>query len=361
MVAGNSSRPLPPVNQSSPLMAKRRVSGTGLDAGGTSAASTAEESLASPSARRSRSAGSTVHWATSDTLSDPAAAREPTTPELSRQRTPSMAILHAVRDAIERHPSFAQKIGLQIVPPPTSSADAATSTRSPIRPGDESPISISGRQSNAERSVERPRLLSASYWLEPPTRAFWRHLFYVAIVVTLVFVGAQLVKLKRSDQEQREVVETALRNSFETALGPAVRSALTAQGALIAVNIVLAFRGVQIWSLIQRVKVVPWLQRIGWVGSWRKNRLVRLATAPLRTTLRGIMFPAKVAAERAAREAAAREAARRAARPFVVRFAERTIKSPYRVLTGDATIVPESVSWLYRRGVSKLFGVPVTV
>ena len=267
-----------------------------------------------------------------------------------------MAILHAVRDAIERHPSFAQKLGLQIVPPTNASADAATSTRSPLRPGDESPLSISGRQSSVERSRPRPRVTSVSYWTEPPTRAFWRHLFYVAIVVTLLFVGSQLVKLKRSDMEQRELTETALRRSFETALGPAVRSAprptttlthqhqytltfgrladlplrlsspgawqvrsaLTAQGALIAVNIVLAFRGVQvamppythlhahacmlpahslprampacvrmmlppcllpacacsrplprggvqIWSLIQRVKVVPWLQRLGWV------------------------------------------------------------------------------------------------
>ena len=96
-------------------------------------------------------------------------------------------------------------------------------------------------------------------------------------------------------------------------------------------------------------------------GSWRKNRLVRLATAPLRTTARGIMFPAKVAAERAAREAAAREAARRAGRSFVVRFAERAVKSPYRVLTGEVGLVPESVSSLYRRGVSMVFGVPVSV
>ena len=96
-------------------------------------------------------------------------------------------------------------------------------------------------------------------------------------------------------------------------------------------------------------------------GSWRKNRLVRLATAPLRTTARGIMFPAKVAAERAAREAAAREAARRAGRSFAVRFAERAVKSPYRVLTGEVGLVPESVSSLYRRGVSMVFGVPVSV
>ena len=138
-----------------------------------------------------------------------------------------MAILHAVRDAIERHPSFAQKI-LQIVPPTTASADAATSTRSPLRPGDESPLSISGRQSSVERSRPRPRVTSVSYWTEPSTRAFWRHLFYVAIVVTLLFVGSQLVKLKRSDMEQRELTETALRRSFESALGPAVRSALGA-------------------------------------------------------------------------------------------------------------------------------------
>ena len=123
MVAGNASRPLPPVNQSSPLMAKRPPSSSSLDAGGPSSAA-AEEGLASPSARRSRSAGSAVHWATSDPMSDPAPTREPSTPEISRQRTPSMAILHAVRDAIERHPSFAQKIGLQIVPPTTASADA---------------------------------------------------------------------------------------------------------------------------------------------------------------------------------------------------------------------------------------------
>ena len=114
----------------------------------------------------------------------------------------------------------------------------------------------------------------------------------------------------------------------------------------------------QVWSLIQRVRVVPWLQRLGWVGSWRKSRVVRLGTAPLRTAVRGIMFPAKVAAERAAREAAAREGARRAARSFAARWAERTVKSPYRVLTGEVFTLPASVSSLARRGMSKLFGVP---
>ena len=41
---------------------------------------------------------------------------------------------------------------------------------------------------------------------------------------------------------------------------------LTWQGALIAVNFFLAFRGVQIWQLIQKVKVVQILHRVGWVA-----------------------------------------------------------------------------------------------
>ena len=61
---------------------------------------------------------------------------------------------------------------------------------------------------------------------------------------------------------------------------------LTWQGALIAVNFFLAFRGVQIWQLIQKVKVVQILHRVGWVAP--------LTQSPYRFsgTQRAIQMPA---------------------------------------------------------------------
>jgi hypothetical protein len=86
----------------------------------------------------------------------------------------------------------------------------------------------------------------------------------VVISIALLVVVAQLLKLQRSTKEQRFVVERALRK--QGGLGPVVKSALTTQGALIAVNLFIAYRGVQIWQLIQRVKVVDVLQRVGGAG-----------------------------------------------------------------------------------------------
>ena len=74
----------------------------------------------------------------------------------------------------------------------------------------------------------------------------------MVISIALLVVVAQLLKLQRSTKEQRFVVERALRK--QGGLGPVVKSALTTQGALIAVNLFIAYRGVQIWQLINRVE-----------------------------------------------------------------------------------------------------------
>ena len=93
------------------------------------------------------------------------------------------------------------------------------------------------------------------------------------------------------------------------------------QGALIGVNFFLAFRGVQIWQLIQRVKVVQILHRVGWVAplTQRGARVLHGVTMPVRGLLRGLTSPGRAVAatlahrraEEAALEAAAAAAARR--------------------------------------------------
>ena len=67
------------------------------------------------------------------------------------------------------------------------------------------------------------------------------------------------------------------------------------QGALIAVNIFLAFRGVQIWQLIQKVKVIEILHRVGWLDplTRRGAGVIRGLTMPMRSALRGLNAPGR--------------------------------------------------------------------
>ena len=70
------------------------------------------------------------------------------------------------------------------------------------------------------------------------------------------------------------------------------------QGALIGVNFFLAFRGVQIWQLIQRVKVIQILHRVGWVAplTQRGGRLLHATTLPVRGLVRGLTSPGRAVA-----------------------------------------------------------------
>lgn len=277
--------------------------------------------------------GNNVHWSESELADAERPAQSPGT----RNRSQSELVLQAVQKAIERHPSFARKLGLQIVP-----NEDAESTGGPQK------------QSSETQVTGQPKFLSREYW---GSRAFWRHTFYVVISIALLVVVAQLLKLQRSTKEQRFVVERALRK--QGGLGPVVKSALTTQGALIAVNLFIAYRGVQIWQLIQRVKVVDVLQRVGgaggpegpanprasgpanprarpslsvtlaacpcvpalaalrprspvpwtlpgWVDPFTRHsgRVIKLVTMPVRSAVRGLTAPGRAAAERRAQQAA---------------------------------------------------------
>tara|TARA_B100000795_G_scaffold118252_1_gene87992 strand:- start:606 stop:1145 length:540 start_codon:yes stop_codon:yes gene_type:complete len=94
------------------------------------------------------------------------------------------------------------------------------------------------------------------------------------------------------------------------------------QGALIAVNFFLAFRGVQIWQLIQKVKVIQILHRVGWVAplTQKGGRVLHGLTMPVRSLLRGVTTPgravASTLANRKAEELALEVAAAAAARTW---------------------------------------------
>lgn len=194
-------------------------------------------------------------------------------------------VLTAVRTALERHPSFGRKLGVQLVPPQLGrslSAGATGGGRSILR----EPMT---------QTTGPPRLFSRSYW---GSRTCGRHTFYVVISLALLAVASQQLRLQRFTKEQNIVVQRELRRKggpFEALTSPAVRNALTAQGALIAVNIFLAFRGVQIWQLIQKVKVIEILHRVGWLDplTRRGAGVIRGLTMPMRSALRGLNAPGR--------------------------------------------------------------------
>jgi len=198
-----------------------------------------------------------------------------------------MALLNQVRMALERHPSFARNIGLQILPPP------------------EVPKS--------ERLIRRP------------SRACGRHTFYTLIVIALVGVSSQLVVLSRQNQQQTQVVTSVVRE-FEQTKGSWINklaaSQWTIQGGLIAFNLVMAFRGVQIWNIIQRVKVIDTVQRLHWVDPATRYvaRVLSPITSPIRLAIKPFALRKARLAKRAVGDAAlltkADRHSKRAARAF---------------------------------------------
>ena len=104
----------------------------------------------------------------------------------------------------------------------------------------------------------------------------------------------------------------------------AVRTAVAGNFALMALNVVMAVRGVQIWHLLQRVGFEGWIHTIASQLPWTRRvaRVFNVATMPVRQALRPLRAPFRpLGAWRAAavqREVAAREAAAAAARmgPF---------------------------------------------
>ena len=138
-----------------------------------------------------------------------------------------------------------------------------------------------------------------------PSVAGWRkhvrRLFYVLIVMALLVISKQmhdlqeLEGLRQREEDEQHLLESQL----------AVRTAVVGNFALMALNIVLAVRGVQIWHLLQRVGFEGWIQTIASQLPWTRRvaRVVNVATLPVRQALRPLRAPFTM--RKAARDAAA--------------------------------------------------------
>lgn len=248
-------------------------------------------------------------------------------------------VLTAVRTALERHPSFGRKLGIKLVPPQMGRSLSAGSTGG-------APSSPRGDKTQAA-GPRGPKLFSRAYW---GSRTCGRHTFYVVITLALLIVASQQFRLQRMVKKENIVVHRELRRKggpFDVMNNPAVRNALTAQGALIAVNFFLAFRGVQIWQLIQKVKVIQILHRVGWVAplTQKGGRVLHGLTMPVRSLLRGVTTPgravASTLANRKAEELALEVAAAAAARTW--RPFSAPVTTAWRV-TGQAAGMTQTMT-----------------
>jgi len=125
------------------------------------------------------------------------------------------------------------------------------------------------------------------------------------------------VQLQHDNQQQTQVLSSVVREAEQTK-GSWIRQAAshvwTVQGALIGLNMVMAFRGIQIWNIIQRVKVISVVQRLRWLDPVTRAgaRLLMPITSPIRVAVKPLTLYrarlARKAEEQALRELAARRA-----------------------------------------------------
>jgi hypothetical protein len=165
-------------------------------------------------------------------------------------------------------------------------------------------------------------------------RQWVRRSFYVLIVIAFIVVSRSVHQLSVQEKIRRERDEVMLVNRGQIdASSKALRTAVVANAGLMALNIVLAVRGVKIWHLLQRVGFEGWIQSFRRAGG--VARVLNLATMPVRQAVRLPFRPLEaMAARAAAREAAAREAARRGPLTWslkkaagVAEYAERNVWS----------------------------------
>jgi len=198
---------------------------------------------------------------------------------------------------------------------------------------------------------------------EPRGRKFRRRLFYVLTAGALVAAGVtqrELMIMKREREEheersRREGVQRAL-HTFRSALnetaqvqgqllGTAMRKMHLAETVLITINIVIAVRGLQVWSLISKTGVEGWVHKISmqWPIYERATRVLKFTSAPVRVPLNMIKSRrlarvlakeqlALAQAERMAREASWAQQLYHAARFERLETAKRVAVLPWRWL-----------------------------
>lgn len=142
-------------------------------------------------------------------------------------------------------------------------------------------------------------------------RKWVRRSFYILIVLAFIVVARSVHQLTVQEKIRRERDESMMVSRVALELeGKALRTAVMANAGLMALNVVLAVRGVKIWHLLQRVGFENWIRSFRRAGG--VARVLNLPIVGIRQAVRLPFRPLEaMAARAAAREAAAREAARR--------------------------------------------------
>lgn len=250
-----------------------------------------------------------------------------------RRRSDTAELIDTLRTLLRRHPSYADKLGVVMkddatsadgvprnaVPPPLSSraSSEASSTyvtddeegsvpQSPVSPPLMSPAA-SAKAEKDWQSARKPRARSLSFSGQRLRGGFhpvWRRTFYVLVTLALLLLGRELWRIKSYERERqmRDAEERQVSRTFRQIFSNTV----AVQAALIAVNLCLAVRGVQIWKLLQDVDAVGWVQRISphMQAAEGAMRVVNVAAKPFQGIFRGIRLPLKPFAARRAQRAA---------------------------------------------------------
>jgi len=158
--------------------------------------------------------------------------------------------------------------------------------------------------------------------VRPPSRSFVRHLFYTLITIAIVSLVYIINELWSQHRQQSQVVESVEAELKKTrGLPPLMKklSAFTfsAQGALVLANCFLVWRGLAIWNIIVKIKIIDTVQRLKWLDPATRHgaSVLRPVTMPLRLLFKPYaMHRARVSRE--AQEMIARQAV--ASRPWAV-------------------------------------------
>ena len=132
----------------------------------------------------------------------------------------------------------------------------------------------------ANAPCQRTQMSPSKRWnTGAPTREGWRkyarRIFYVVVAIALLYIGRRLHELQLIERERQSADAAAKLHASQLA----VRTAAAGNFAVMALNVVLAVRGVQIWHLLQRVGFedgyTPSLRTRRGRGGWRGSSMLR--------------------------------------------------------------------------------------
>jgi hypothetical protein len=216
---------------------------------------------------------------TGTTSADDEHRRSSSSSSSGRRRSDTAELIDTLRTLLRRHPSYADKLGVVMkddatsadgvprnaVPPPLSSraSSEASSTyvtddeegsvpQSPVSPPLMSPAA-SAKAEKDWQSARTPRARSLSFSGQRLRGGFhpvWRRTFYVLVTLALLLLGRELWRIKSYERERqmRDAEERQVSRTFRQIFSNTV----AVQAALIAVNLCLAVRGVQVTAARQR-------------------------------------------------------------------------------------------------------------